>query len=180
MLIENYINTTHSRKRCMKRLLYPINIVVAYIPFDDKLLLNKRIDEPYKNMWSLVGGHLELGETIEECIVREVKEETTLEATFVALRGIASEIISEQGKPIDHFILWVCEVSVSYDKALEQDEGEMRWFSLEEIEIMKERIIESDYLMLHNFIFKDKTRLDVHKVQVQKNGETYKVEYFGL
>lgn len=158
----------------------PKNIVLGYIPWRNKLLLNKRVDEPYKNLWAFVGGHWEAGETLEECIVREIKEETDLDARFVALRGIASEIIHEERKPTDHFVLWVCEVSVSHGRALEQAEGEVRWFSQEDVERMKNQIIESDYLMLHNFIFKDKTRLDVHKIKTHKNGECYEVEYFGL
>ena len=158
----------------------PKNIVLGYIPYQNTLLLNKRIDPPYKNRWGLVGGHLEIGETIEGCIVREIKEETALESEFVALRGIASEIVYEHEKPVNHFILWICEVTVDSNKALEQEEGEVRWFSREDMEREKEHIIESDYLMLHNFIYKEKTRLDVHKVTMRKDGETFTVEYFGL
>jgi len=161
---------------------YPTNIVLAYIPYRGKILLNKRIDpdEPYHGLWSLIGGHLEIGETIEECIEREIKEETSLDAKFVALRGIASEIFYEHTKPVNHIILWICEVKVEQGEATEQQEGEVRWFSKKEIEERKNEVIYSDYLMLKNFIFKDKTRLPLHKIRVRKRGEKYEVEYFGL
>ncbi|MBI3335935.1 MAG: NUDIX hydrolase [Candidatus Portnoybacteria bacterium] len=159
---------------------YPVNIVLAYIPHKGKVLLNKRIDEPYKNIWALIGGHLEIGETIEECIEREVKEETNLDAKFLALRGIASEVIYDEEKPVNHLIIWVCEVKVKNGDAREMEEGEIRWFSRKGIEQMKDKMISSDYLMLHHFIFKDKTRLPLHKIRVQKREEKYEVEYFGL
>lgn len=158
----------------------PTNIVIAYIPKRGKILLNRRIDEPYKGLWAFAGGHWEAGETLEECIEREIKEETSLEVKFVALRGIASEIIYEEKKPQNHLILWVCEVKVKSGEVKEQDEGEVRFFSEKEIEKMKEKIIPSDYMMLQNFIFKDRSRLPLHKCRMKKNGEKYEVEYFGL
>lgn len=159
---------------------YPINIVLAYILQRGKILLNRRVDEPYKGLWALAGGHWEQGETLEECIEREIKEETSLTASFTALRGIASEIIYERGKAKNHYLIWVCEVKIIHGEAKEQDEGEVLFFSEEEIEKMKENIIPSDYIMLKNFIFKDKSRLPLHKCRVNKNGKKYEVEYFGL
>lgn len=159
---------------------YPKNIVLAYIPQQGKLLLNKRIDGPYEGLWSFVGGHLEMGETIEECIEREIKEETSLDAKFVALRGIASEILYEGSRVESHFIMWVCEVKIKRGEAKEMAEGEVRWFSRQEVEKGKDEIVAADYVMLHNFIFKDKSRLPLHKIHVRKNGKRYDVEYFGL
>jgi hypothetical protein len=43
---------------------------------DGKILLHKRKDNA---LWSLPGGAMELGESIEETIIREVKEETGLD-----------------------------------------------------------------------------------------------------
>ena len=167
----------------MERKNFPTNIVLAYIPYRGKILLNKRTKPPYKGLWALAGGHLEIGETIEECICREVKEETNLNAAFVALRGVASEIIYEKAKPLDQFILWVCEVKVKSGKAREQKEVEVTWFSKDEIEKRKKELIPSDYLMLHHFIFKNigsKGILPVHTIRMRKNGAAYEVEYFGL
>jgi len=159
---------------------YPRNIALAYIPRRAKLLLNKRIDGPYKGLWSFVGGHLEMGETIEECIEREIKEETSLDAKFVALRGIASEILYEGSRVESHFIMWVCEVKIQGGEAKEMAEGEVRWFSREEVERVKDEIVAADYVMLHNFIFKDKSRLPLHKIHVHRKGKRFEVEYFGL
>jgi 8-oxo-dGTP diphosphatase len=43
-----------------------------------KILLLRRNVKPFKNCWHLVGGHVDDGETLEEALIREFKEETNL------------------------------------------------------------------------------------------------------
>jgi 8-oxo-dGTP diphosphatase len=60
----------------------------AIIPFpDDKILLIKRNTVPFKGYWALPGGRMDSGETVEQTIVREVKEETGLEVAIVRVVG---------------------------------------------------------------------------------------------
>jgi ADP-ribose pyrophosphatase YjhB (NUDIX family) len=40
------------------------------------VLLIQRKNEPYKNCWAFPGGFMEIDETIEQCAVRELREET--------------------------------------------------------------------------------------------------------
>lgn len=49
--------------------------VGVIIKKDDKILLGKRINAHGHNTWNFPGGHLEFGETPEECAVRETMEE---------------------------------------------------------------------------------------------------------
>ena len=44
-----------------------------------EILLIKRKNEPYKDCWALPGGFMEMNETLEQCAVRELKEETGIE-----------------------------------------------------------------------------------------------------
>ncbi|MCB2290906.1 NUDIX domain-containing protein [Clostridium sp. CS001] len=47
----------------------------AIIKYDGKILLEKRADS---NRWALIGGGLNINESLEQCILREIKEETGL------------------------------------------------------------------------------------------------------
>ena len=56
----------------------------AIIPFpENKIVLIKRNTIPFKGYWALPGGRMDPGETIEQTIVREVKEETGLDVVIV-------------------------------------------------------------------------------------------------
>jgi 8-oxo-dGTP diphosphatase len=60
----------------------------AIISFpNQKILLIKRNTIPFKGYWALPGGRLDPGETIEQTIIREVKEETGLDVTIVRKVG---------------------------------------------------------------------------------------------
>jgi len=57
----------------------PLVGVGAVLICDGKILLEKRKHGPGKGKWSNPGGLVELGEGIEQTVIREVKEETNLE-----------------------------------------------------------------------------------------------------
>ena len=60
----------------------------AIIPFpEDKILLIKRNTRPFVGYWALPGGRMDPGETVEQTIVREVKEETGLDTVIVCKVG---------------------------------------------------------------------------------------------
>ena len=69
----------------------PKVVVVVVVQHRDKLLLGKRNIEPGKGLWNFCGGYIELGETVEEAAIREVKEESTLDVELEQLVGIYSE-----------------------------------------------------------------------------------------
>jgi 8-oxo-dGTP diphosphatase len=67
----------------------------------NKLLLIKRGRDPYKGAYALPGGFLEYGERAEDCIVREVREETGLATEVVDLVGLYSD---PDRDPRGHFV----------------------------------------------------------------------------
>ncbi|OIO27260.1 hypothetical protein AUJ14_00005, partial [Candidatus Micrarchaeota archaeon CG1_02_55_22] len=127
-------------------------IVLVGIFRDGKLLLLKRNREPFKGLWSLVGGKMDAGETIEQCALREAKEETGLDACFVALKGVAFEMVNDAGKPPLHQLLFICVIDPSAGGAVSSDEGELRWVSLEELPSYEKLFIPSDYRMTQDFL----------------------------
>ncbi len=58
---------------------------------DGQIVLIRRGKEPGKGKYALPGGFVEYGETLEECVVREVCEETGLRAEVLDLVGIYSD-----------------------------------------------------------------------------------------
>jgi len=61
---------------------------VAVVEFPDRrILLVKRRTVPFKGYWALPGGRVEAGETVEQTVVREVKEETGLDVEIVRKIG---------------------------------------------------------------------------------------------
>ena len=61
---------------------------VAIVEFPDRrILLVKRRTVPFKGYWALPGGRVDAGETVEQTIVREVKEETGLDVEIVRKTG---------------------------------------------------------------------------------------------
>ncbi len=122
----------------------------------DSYLLIQRTQDPYRHRWALVGGKWEFGETLVRAVLREVMEETGLDATFVALRGLVSErvapIDSQDGEAA-HFIIFVCHVEAPAGAAYGGKEGVVAWFSAQEIRELHESgaIIPSDYEMLQRF-----------------------------
>lgn len=53
----------------------PPNAASVALVRDGKVLLIKRAYDPYKGLWTLPGGRLEPGESIEQCAIREIAEE---------------------------------------------------------------------------------------------------------
>lgn len=69
--------------------------VDAIIEKDDRIVLVKRGQEPYKGMWCLPGGHLDQGEDTREAVKREAKEETGLDVEVEGFVGDNTKLIDD-------------------------------------------------------------------------------------
>ena len=72
---------------------------------DQQVLLLRRRNTHGAGTWSTPGGHLDFGETPEQCAVREVREETGLAIDDVAFRAITNDVFATEGR---HYItIWM-------------------------------------------------------------------------
>ena len=70
----------------------PYLAVSAAIFRDGQVLIVRRARPPAHGLYTLPGGGVELGETLEEAVIREVREETSLDVEPVALAGYRQAI----------------------------------------------------------------------------------------
>ena len=110
------------------------------------LLRNKKQKDVNKGKWIGVGGRIEPGESPEECVCREVLEETGLTITAYRMRGILT--FSSEGWEDEYIFVFTSD---EYSGNLKEcDEGELRWIDKEEI--MKLNLWEGDRIFLKNML----------------------------
>ncbi|PYQ86500.1 MAG: NUDIX hydrolase [Acidobacteria bacterium] len=89
----------------------PIVGVGAVIIEGNRVLLVRRANEPLKGEWSIPGGAVEIGETLEVAIAREVREETGLEIDVGPMVDVLDRIrFDPAGRLMFHYVLidFVC------------------------------------------------------------------------
>ena len=78
----------------------------------NQILLIRRGSEPAKDLWSFPGGVVQLGESLEEALHREVEEECAVEIKVLCLLDVLSRIFKEANLKIRyHYIIldYLCE-----------------------------------------------------------------------
>lgn len=129
----------------------PIFGVGAVVFAGGKVLLVRRAKAPREGAWSLPGGAQKLGETAQEALVREVREETGLEVRPTRLLAVV-DIIEREGDAVSrHYTVadYLAKVEGG-DLHAGGDAGDARWFTrdeLEEIELTPKarEIIEAEW-----------------------------------
>jgi 8-oxo-dGTP diphosphatase len=93
----------------------PIVGVGGIVILDGRALLVRRASAPLKGQWSIPGGALEAGETIEAGVRREMREETGLEVRVLDLIEVWERIIPGEagGPPRFHFVVldYLCQAA---------------------------------------------------------------------
>ena len=102
------------------------NTTLCYLELNGKYLMlhrvKKQVDEN-KDKWIGVGGHMEEGEAPEECLVREVLEETGLKLRDYRLRGVVT-FVSDRYET-DYMFLFTSDCFEG--TMIECDEGDLEW-----------------------------------------------------
>ena len=131
----------------MRKQQYPEPTVGALIfNQEGKALLLK--SDKWRNKYVIPGGHIELGETMEDALRREVKEETGLDIYDIEFASLQEFIFDETFHEKRHFIFidFVCKTDLN-DVVLNAESQEYVWVSLGEalrfpIEPYTRRLIE--------------------------------------
>lgn len=111
----------------------PYLAVSAAIIRNGKVLVVRR--SPALNLYTLPGGAVELGESLAEAVVREVREETSLSIEAVALAGHRDVITRDaQGKIERHFVI-LCFAArwLSGEPVLNEELDDARWIEPPEL-----------------------------------------------
>ncbi|CEJ12588.1 Bifunctional NMN adenylyltransferase/Nudix hydrolase [bacterium YEK0313] len=114
----------------------PTAATIAVVPRDGAVLLVRRANPPDAGRWGFPGGKIETGEALLDAAIRELREETQVEAEAVeVLTAVDAFDHDETGALRQHFILiavlcrWRAGAPVAGDDALEA-----RWFPVETLE----------------------------------------------
>ena len=106
---------------------------LCYIEKEEKYLMLhrvKKVNDENHDKWIGVGGKFEFGESPEECLLREVKEETGLVLTKYQFRGLVTFVSDEWGTEYMHLF-----TATEYEGELgECKEGELVWVPKNQIE----------------------------------------------
>lgn len=105
---------------------------LCYIEQDNKYLMLHRVvkkNDVNKDKWIGVGGHFEHGESPEECLLREVKEETGYTLTSWKYRGIVTFVYGED--VVEYMSLYTADAFTG--EPIECDEGVLEWVGKDQI-----------------------------------------------
>lgn len=132
----------------------------AIIEFpNDKILLIKRGTRVFRGYWALPGGRTEPGETAEETLVREVKEETGLDVEIIKKIGEYHEKGVNGGIEYDYYPTCFL-VKPKTDKIVRQKE-EIEKIELFDVDNIPERLAFKHSKMIEDYK-KMKTKNDLH------------------
>ncbi len=106
---------------------------LCYIEKDHQYLMLHRIskkNDVNKDKWIGVGGHFEDGESPEECVLREVKEETGYTLTSYRYRGLVTFVFAD----IETEYMSLFTADGFEGEQIECNEGVLEWVDIDKIE----------------------------------------------
>ncbi len=147
------------------------NTTLCYIEKEDSYLMLhrvKKVNDENQDKWIGVGGKIEEGESPEECLLREVKEETGITLTKYRYRGLVTFVSNQWGCEYMHLF-----TATEYEGEIKEcDEGNLEWVSKDRIEDLNLwegdkiffRLLEQDVPFFSLKLCYDEDRLVSHKV----------------
>jgi 8-oxo-dGTP diphosphatase len=109
--------------------------VGAVVWRDGAVLIERRGQPPAQGSWSLPGGLVDTGETLEQAVAREVREECNIEVRVGPLLGVFEPIVrDDDGRVRYHYVVIdYLALYESGDVAIGDDAAELRWVPIDDI-----------------------------------------------
>jgi 8-oxo-dGTP diphosphatase len=112
----------------------------------EQVLLLKRFNPPHQGLWTAPGGKIEFGESLHDCCIREVYEETGIHITMPDLCAI--QTVVDVAIPIQWqlfiFRTTLTEKIVSQNQP-EHNEGELRWVGINDLSALDRPYTDMQY-----------------------------------
>ena len=116
----------------------PTPTVDAVLQQGSKVLMVRRKKDPFKGRLALPGGFINEGETAEDAVRREVREETSLEVEPIDILGVYSDPKRDPRKHVMS-VTFVC-ITLSGGEKAGDDAESVEWVELSDIEKLKGEI----------------------------------------
>ena len=102
----------------------------VFVERDASLLLLERNQEPHRGEWDVPGGFVESGETPVEAAIRELREETGLQAGVLELLGTYKSTYGAERWTVD--VAFACSCSPG-SVSLSEENGAYRWVAIDDV-----------------------------------------------
>ena len=113
---------------------------LCYVEKEEAYLMLHRVskkNDVNKDKWIGIGGHFEKGESPEDCLLREVKEETGLTLTSYRFRGLITFTFSSQGRETDTEYMCLYTANGYEGELISCSEGNLEWVNKKDIFSLK-------------------------------------------
>ncbi|HMA56899.1 MAG TPA: NUDIX hydrolase [Pseudolabrys sp.] len=113
----------------------PYLAVSAAIFRGGKVLIVRRARKPALNLYTLPGGAVEVGESLTDAVIREAREETSLEIEPVSLAGHREAIMRDKENRIERHFVILCFASrwLKGEPILNSELDDARWIDPAEL-----------------------------------------------
>ena len=129
-------------------------VIIVFDKNDEKILMCKRVKEPYKGKFNLVGGKVEQGETELDAAYRELNEETGITKDDISLSNLMNLDYKMQDMELE-----VYTGRLNKDVSLVEEVNKLYWINKTEDFYDNDKFAGEGnigHMMKHIDIFKDK------------------------
>lgn len=153
----------------------PLSVSLAVVRNEGDILFLRRNRGDYVGYWAFPGGKIEYGEHPSNAAIRELREETDIEATYERNLGIVSERLLDGDDVENHFLLHLCELSAETLEVNDSGEGTARWVEFETAREQLE-IVPSDRILLEMLTSGDLS--GYHECVIRRDGDEHEIVKF--